>query len=449
MTDIEIHTGPGEQDPPAVVARQLDFGHFIDLLVASEQTSRSEVDVSRLVLGPTRTLATDPLLTATDDLEQGILPVAVFVPFTQTWTLKGVSRGTLLQSIVLAPQEEVPLEASKWAGSARSRPSDATVQNIQDAETFWTEMATEQDLAWRNSGSTDGSYPYAVATMTLDARGGISEPASIQQTADEIGKKLQAATLDASARFSIRHTPRAKPTIDERSTHLIRNPNRCHVLTLELFETVAHYAIGLGFVRSKLQLVVLLPNPFADQEFDAALAQRNEPVLRSALLDTTLEDGFDACRFVASVDPFVAATPREKRRWAIERSTALLQHLTDHRHFYNYKLFQALPSSEQIDRIIDASHGQLENGMFDPVPLATRGARIVVALNATAASTMLQSFVANLCDVLETSFSSAFATAHGVALPVAAWSISGLSHKCCECEECRELARNYELVRIE
>jgi len=113
------------------------------------------------------------------------------------------------------------------------------------------------------------------------------------------------------------------------------------------------------------------------------------------------------------------------------------------------KLFQALPSSEQIDRIIDASHGQLENGMFDPVPLATRGARIVVALNATAASTMLQSFVANLCDVLETSFSSAFATAHGVALPVAAWSISGLSHKCCECEECRELARNYELVRIE
>ncbi|MGE0407413.1 MAG: hypothetical protein AB7O65_14040, partial [Candidatus Korobacteraceae bacterium] len=95
------------------------------------------------------------------------LPVAVFVPWKQTWELKGFSRGNLLQSIALAPQEELTLQVFSWERRERSleQSSETDVEqstdisnSTRDTEDVFKEMIAKRDFSWQLSGSLDASY---------------------------------------------------------------------------------------------------------------------------------------------------------------------------------------------------------------------------------------------------------------------------------------------------
>src|SRR5206468_3731081 len=76
----------------------------------------------------------------------------------------------------------------------------------------------------------------------------------------------------------------------------------------------------------------------------------------------------------ASVDDKLAmAFPLEDLARAHERMKILMSHLNEHRAFYNYALFQALPPSEQTLRIVEASDGKLQVGLFEPRVVAMSG----------------------------------------------------------------------------
>ncbi|WP_217924607.1 hypothetical protein [Miltoncostaea oceani] len=65
---------------------------------------------------------------------------------------------------------------------------------------------------------------------------------------------------------------------------------------------------------------------------------------------------------------------------ASERADALLAHMADHRDYYRYALFQALPPSEQLQRIIDSTGGNLPVGLFEPRVIAMNGSQLAVPL---------------------------------------------------------------------
>jgi hypothetical protein len=95
------------------------------------------------------------------------LAVAVFVPWKQTWTLRGFSRGNLLHTIAMAPQEQINMQVQSWERKSRSleqstetetdQQTDVT-QTTRDTEDVFKEMVSKHDFAWQISGSIDASY---------------------------------------------------------------------------------------------------------------------------------------------------------------------------------------------------------------------------------------------------------------------------------------------------
>jgi hypothetical protein len=625
------------------------------------------------------------------------LPVAVFVPWRQMWTLKGFSRGALLHTIALAPSEQVTMQVSSWERRTRSldQSSETEVeqqttvdQSTRDTDDVFKEMLAKRDFAWQLNGSVDASYSPGVASIKVHADGGVSDTSSIQQTARSSSQSVRESTIKASSRVRSRRVTRITQTAEsgreERVTRVIRNPNQCHTLTLDFFETLAHYEIGLQFLKDHLRLVVLVPNPVRIQEFTSELARRNETALRNALIETALADGFDACRLVAAYneartiisaqkaeasqvdeptnqrdhkpqdqlpDPAAAQEAevlrilrnmvkalqdiragadvdaaltaiakhaavtetmrragqqwlfinfcgarfpallaaldeiakigtadvaaaqrllsvlprpdaptnlgnlnqmsdrdkeectysgklREERngkRWwmvsewdwawwsgrlkeeglytsndgglagnadalvkafqaweskkaqgdamkdqevvrteaegkqdqastedklamafpldelahAYERMKVLLAHLTDHKDFYNFALFQAFPPSEQALRIIEASDGRLQVGLFEPRAVATSGSRLVVPLTPLAGSKQLQEFVSSLGDDLAKAFKDALAKPDTTVIPTPGVTVSSRLGRCTGCEDFVEKSREYELARMD
>ena len=148
-------------------------------------------------------------------------------------------------------------------------------------------------------------------------------------------------------------------------------------------------------------------------------------------------------------DKLSMAFPLEDLARAYERMKVLLAHLTDHCEFYNYALFQALPPSEQALRIVEASKGKLQVGLFEPRVVAMNGSRLVVPLTPLAGSPTLQSFVTNLGNDLDVAFGAALTTPDSTILPTPGVSISSRLGKCSGCEEYIEAARTHELARLE
>jgi hypothetical protein len=241
------------------------------------------------------------------------LSVAVFVPWKQTWTLKGFSRGNLLHSIALAPLEQVTMQVFSWERRSRSleQSSETEVdqqtemtQTTRDTEDVFREMLSKRDFAWQLSASLDASYTNGVASIRVGGDGSVSDTTSIQQTARNSSQHMQESTVKATSRVRSRRVTRITQTIEsgreQRVTRVIHNPNHCHTLTLDFFETLAHYEIELKFIKQSLRLVVLIPNPINCSDFSSEIVRRNETTLRNALIEPSLVDGFEACRMVAA-----------------------------------------------------------------------------------------------------------------------------------------------------
>jgi hypothetical protein len=675
--------------------------HAVDLAVSTASSSGAAQGVTVVGGSGGPVPATVAPQNMTDKVQPRLptgtgLPVAVFVPWKQTWSLKGFSRGNLLNTIAMAPQEQVTMQVSSWERRSRSLEQSSETetdqqtdvnQTTRDTEDVFKEMVSKRDFAWQISGSIDASYSPGVASIKVSAGGGVSETNNIVQTARRSSQSVKESTVKASSRVRSRRVTRITQTVEngreERVTRVIRNPNQAHTLTLDFFETLAHYEIKLEFMKDRLRLVVLVPNPIKVTEFVSEVIRRNETALFNALIDPALSDGFEACRYVAAyeearrlvsaqaaeaaavkeleaqrdrqapvsgadpaapqqaelervVSQMVSAlkamknaevdtalrliaqhrpVPEAKRKsgqqwlfinfcaakfpallsaldeiaqgspslveaaqkimavlpkpdapttlsnlnqmsngdkegcgiasklkqetngirdymkmdwdwgwwtgrmqeeglytandgglsgladllqkayaaWeakkaqgdamkdqdvaqaeaegrqdkatvddklsmsfpledlakAYERMKTLMSHLSMHRAFYNYALFQALPPSEQSLQIVQASNGRLQVGLFEPRVVAMSGDRLVVPLTPLASTSQLQSFVTNLANDLETAFQGALNTPDTTILPTPGVSVTSRLGKCTCAESYIETARRHELDRLE
>lgn len=627
------------------------------------------------------------------------LPIAVFVPWQQTWALQGFSRGNLLNTIALAPQEEVTMQIYNWERRSRTLDQSSEVdisqetdisQSTRDTEDVFREMLAKHDFSYQLGASLDASYSMGAATISVGATGNVENTDSIQQTARNSQQSIRESTIKATSRVSSRRVTRVTQSIEngreERVTRTVRNPNQCHTLSLDFFETLARYEVKLDFLRERMRLVVLVPNPLK-VEFTSETVRRNETALHNALLEPALGAGFDACRYVGAYDeavrlvgaqalaankiddvgaqrdvPKPAAAPdpaapqqaevervtreilaaikaihsggqidsaltaiaaravvteadrRKGQQWlfinfvafkfpallstldalstanpppadmvttaqkilavvpradapthlgnlnqmsdqdkeragiaakldeldsngnrryrvfdwdwawwtgrmrdeglytandgglgtlaeqlqkafmaweakkaqgdamkdqdvaqadatsrqqkdstddklstafpleelaaAYERRQCLLAHLAEHTDFYNYVLFQSLPPSEQALKIIEATNGKLQVGLFEPRVVAMSGSRLVVPLTPLAGPVNLKNFLQNLGQQLETAFEAASQTPDTAILTTPGVSISSRLGQCSGCEEHLEAARGHELRRL-
>jgi hypothetical protein len=239
------------------------------------------------------------------------LPVAVLLPWEQTWTLKGFSRGNLISTLALAPNEETTITVSSWERRAKTMQQTAETEieqtfdftsTTRDTEDVFREVTSNNEFNAQAHGSLDASYSPGVASIRVSVGGQVENTQSLANTCRTSTQHVRETTSRASTRVRSRRVTTITESIERESTtqvvRHIRNPNTCHTLTMNFHEVLAHYDVDVVFKKDRVRIVVLVPNPVTLREFDELTIRVNEATLRLYLLDEALADGFEACRLL-------------------------------------------------------------------------------------------------------------------------------------------------------
>ena len=256
---------------------------------------------------------TVPPGTAVGMLDINSLPLAIYLPFRQEWKLCGYSRGRLVNSFTLGPQEEQTIDIFKW---------DRITRNMESSTSFESDVTTESSSTRRDTRdvahditrqigfevNSQGKVGFQVGVVNADITAGGSARTGV----NEAEKSTRTSIVDATARSTGRvRTSRTLKVVEGREygqetriTRRLRNANQCHTLTIAFLEILANYTVST-FVRSDDVRLVLLINPTnlgAVKVFDRKTLRAHEASLRLALLDSSLADGFAAARFLDARD---------------------------------------------------------------------------------------------------------------------------------------------------
>jgi hypothetical protein len=255
---------------------------------------------------------------ALDDLiSENYLPrfeLVLYMPYKQTWELLGYSRGELLNSISLAPQEETTIEVFSWDRERREREEAFTFERegtldvaFTDKDTTETvkEMAKSSD--WKVNASGDVSVPIKGVQVGLDA--GYEAGGSVKDLDRTTHQSVSEATRRASARIK---TTRQTKVVEARElgtetrvTRKLRNPNMCRTLDLDYFEVLANYRVTARLAVDDARLCVLTPTSLS-RMIDRNFLIAHEGILRESILSDVYLTGFDAAKLLAASERYCA-----------------------------------------------------------------------------------------------------------------------------------------------
>ncbi len=240
--------------------------------------------------------------------------VALFLPWKQRWELLGYSRGLLLHSLSLAPQEETTIELFTWDRRKRSLEQESeaeTEETFERADITKDSADVVQELTNSNEFQIQADARVRITYPVVNAEigGQLSNMQKVARISKQTSQHLAESTTKAATRVKTRRKTRITESAEfgreERVTRKVRNPNMCHALNLDYFEIVANYTITVQFAEEDAALCVLvdMPGDIVRIPLDAPLTCRiHEQALRAALLDRNLAAGFDAARFLAARD---------------------------------------------------------------------------------------------------------------------------------------------------
>jgi hypothetical protein len=261
------------------------------------------------------------------------LPLILFLPWKQEWKLQGYTRGQLVQSLTLAPQEETTIEISTWDRRKRTT-EDAVTSDVEQASEV---SQTDKDvLAVLNETKNDNQFNidarfsvgWKVAdTMNLDAgstMGFKTDVANSSKTSlDHLSESVRKASMKLKIERQTKVSESSEIGRDDKVTRRVRNPNMCHSLTLNYFETLAHYYISTKLERLGARLCVLVRNPYGTRfEFTQQNIRIYEGVLRRVLLQPELAGGFAAAHKLVAVDNIPAALIAVNRELPPQNTTS-------------------------------------------------------------------------------------------------------------------------------
>jgi len=254
------------------------------------------------------------------------LNVALFLPWRQVWTLKGLSRGRLLHSLSLGPQEETTIELFTWERHRKTleqtsqTDTEQTVEgtdSTKDTSDVYSEVNRQRDFQWQVSGSFRATYRPVAGEIDLAAGAQMQNKAAISEIGKTTQNRVHETVLKASTKVRAQRVTKITETTEwgseQRVARKVRNPNMCHTLNLDYYEVLAHYQIETTFLPDDARLCAFVPNPIAAPKFTSELVRRNETALSDALLDGALRDGFEACQLLAA---YAEALEELKRRRA-------------------------------------------------------------------------------------------------------------------------------------
>jgi hypothetical protein len=255
---------------------------------------------------------------------QGIALV-VYFEWKQEWVLKGFSRGRLLHSLSLAPQEEATIELFTWDRRKRSLEQSSlteTEQSVEDEEKtqdtteVFRELTKKDEFQWKVGGDLDAQYNGVAVNVKLKTHAEAQDKTNAEDVAKNTTKTLREGVQKAAAKVKTQRSSKISETtemgLEERVTRKVRNPNLCHTLNLDYFEVSTHYEITTSFNEDGMRFCAAIPNPIARDTFPPEFVRQNEGALRDMILDRGLVSGFDGLRLLRARE--VALKDLEEKR---------------------------------------------------------------------------------------------------------------------------------------
>lgn len=234
-----------------------------------------------------------------------------YVPYLQTWKLLGYSRGTLLNTISLAPQEESTIEIFTWDRNTRAleqTSSSEAEQNIESVDTTKDTSQVAKELT-RDSNFKAEAHVHAQVTVEVVQAGGDAggeTGGAAKDIAKHTTDHIHESTRKATTRVRASRQSKVSETHDfgreQRITRKIRNVNMCRTLNLDYFEILANYEMTTICQRKDARLVVLVDLPQVYDWNSRQTLRRYESLLKNALLDRSYTAGFEAARLLSARD---------------------------------------------------------------------------------------------------------------------------------------------------
>ena len=290
------------------------------------QTGTTEVTVQlggqqqSLILhgNPGRGTAVEDPQGAADVIVTHVEPLPPFelvlhLPYRQRWTLKGYSRGELLNSISLAPQEETTIEIFSWDRFTRDKEESLEAElggEVEHTSSHTDALETVNESAKDNGWTSTLNGGILLNLFDALQIGGGGSSATVNSIRDlsgsthnVISEKIDRAALTLKAKHQTRVIETQELGSESRVTRRLRNPNLCHALNLDCFEVLGTYAVQTQLMKDQVRLCVLAPNPISGQ-FSRQFVITHEAALRAALLSPIYAKGFDAAKLLAAADRF-------------------------------------------------------------------------------------------------------------------------------------------------
>jgi hypothetical protein len=251
------------------------------------------------------------LTTTSGGRRSPVFELALHLPWTQTWTLLGYSRGVLLNTVSLAPQEETTIEIFTWDRRKAEAERTSSVESEDSFEGSDTTRITSDVMR-----EAQNSYEFTFkgnGELGVDVEDVLHIGATVEDTTKQsfantakstTGFLHESVTKSAGKVKQVRQTKVTESVEsgrEERVTRKLRNPNMCRTLNLDYFEVLAHYSIATDLDRAHVGLCVLVDNPLR-VPLDRAALRVHEQALRRALLDRQLAPGFAAARLLEQRD---------------------------------------------------------------------------------------------------------------------------------------------------
>jgi hypothetical protein len=240
-------------------------------------------------------------------------PLAFYLPYTQDWKLGGYTRGRMVSSITLGPQEDQTIEIFKWDRLSRTLDSTTSYEFEQTSESSGTRRDTtdiSRDIA-RQAGfelTANAKVGFKVDVVNADFSGGTNAKTGLNDAEKNARQSIVEATTRAATNVRSGRTLKVVETKEAgeetRVTRKLRNRNSCHALTTTFFEILANYDVSTYLRTDAIKLVVLLASSdLANiRSFDRRTIRSHERTLTLALLDSTLAPGFEAARYLDARD---------------------------------------------------------------------------------------------------------------------------------------------------
>ncbi|MFY2763854.1 hypothetical protein [Arenimonas sp. MALMAid1274] len=229
--------------------------------------------------------------------------IGLFTSFEQTWTLQGYSRGSLLNSLTLAPEEEMTIEVftfdrrkveeEKTQGSEFERNTELSVM-----ASVTSTIARELSESSQVSGDIGLGLPLPAGGVPVNIDVGASASsevkADIQASLDQVSEVTSRVSERVKSTRQVKVVESRETGREDRVTRKLRNANQGHALTLNCYEVLETFQVETQLKDVKQFCLLVEPPDLGAIDIPFVLAYQDR--LQRALLSKTYQSGFDAAR---------------------------------------------------------------------------------------------------------------------------------------------------------